>query len=226
MKLYKLNYIVLKIKQKDNKLLQAITCNELDKPKNAFLDKFGKIIVVFDQIKRSSSEVLIVFSKQLYAAFFEKIIPSLQLSKAVVERLEYEVYFDIQGSYQIEKDEYAILQNKGKIILIKKIKNIKEEEISKEEFTLFRIQNNIPFQGVDYTNEMILNVFPNIASLTKGCYPGQEIVARTMNYSKPPKKLITIFEDEVDDAQKSKMTSVIEDKETKKRIGFLFVKNI
>jgi len=133
----------------------------------------------------------------------------LKLSKAKWEKLEYlvYVYFDEENrkkkevTHTIKKEkkerdecekegeneEIEIKEKKYDIILTKEKR---ENTLSEEEFTKSRLKNNIPLQTVDYDKEMVLNVDPSLASLKKGCYPGQEIVARTMNYAKPPKKLI------------------------------------
>ena len=63
MKIYKLKKIVLSIFQKDSKLLKDISSNKLDKQKNAFLDRYAKIIVTFDQLQINQDKVLIIIDE-------------------------------------------------------------------------------------------------------------------------------------------------------------------
>ena len=62
--------------------------------------------------------------------------------------------------------------------------------------------------------------------ITKGCYLGQEIVARVHNLGKPPKRLVVKSENECNEEEKQKMTSKCHDPETGKTSGFLLIKNI
>lgn len=61
---------------------------------------------------------------------------------------------------------------------------------SVEEF--LRIEKRIPKFGVDITEELTLpetGLEKLTASETKGCYPGQEVVARTLTYGGPKRKI-------------------------------------
>ena len=62
--------------------------------------------------------------------------------------------------------------------------------ISDEEFTLFRLDHNIPLMGVDYqADEFILNVHEHdYVSYTKGCFLGQEPVAKVHNRAQPSRQ--------------------------------------
>ncbi len=185
MRLYKLNKAVLSFKNKPEKLLNGLTSNELDKPKNAFLDKFGKIIVTANQVK-VNDEILMVIEKQFVERLRQHLDAYLKLGKTKLEETDYNAYFDMDGDYNQESDEFTIKQNKGQIILTKK--QLKTN-ITEEEFKTFRLNNNIPIQGRDYDEEMLLNVSEDYVSFKKGCYLGQEIIARVKNKAKPPKRL-------------------------------------
>jgi folate-binding protein YgfZ len=65
-------------------------------------------------------------------------------------------------------------------------------QVSEQEFTQYRLQQNLPLQGIDYQpDEFILNVDSGqFVSFTKGCFLGQEPVAKVHNRSKPSKKLV------------------------------------
>ena len=101
------------------------------------------------------------------------------------------------------------------------------QQVSEEEFMLFRVENNLPLLGVDYQpDEFILNIDEvTFVSFTKGCFLGQEPVAKVHNRSKPTRKLVVKFEDECSDEEKPKMTSKIKDPQTGRVKGFVFIKN-
>lgn len=218
MKIYKLSKLALVIKQKDSKLMNDITSNPLDKTKNTILDRYGKIIVSFDQIIINADELLIVIQDNLYERLMKFFNLYLKLSKASIEKTDYNVYFDLNSDYKVDKHELLISQVKGQLVITKKEL---ENSITAKEFTLFRLKNNIPMQGIDYDQEMVLNVSEELASDSKGCYPGQEIVARINTYGQPPKKLTVRYEDQIKD--RKTMTSLAED-DTGKKLGFVFVK--
>ena len=81
--------------------------------------------------------------------------------------------------------------------------------ISDEEFTLFRLDHNIPLMGIDYqADEFILNVHEyDYVSYTKGCFLGQEPVAKVHNRAQPSRQLIVQFEDQCSPEEAAKMTS-------------------
>jgi folate-binding protein YgfZ len=53
-------------------------------------------------------------------------------------------------------------------------------------FEAWRIQEGIPYQGIDFDTERIATELsvPDVISMTKGCYVGQEVVARTSHRGK------------------------------------------
>ena len=70
-------------------------------------------------------------------------------------------------------------------------------QIQSETFDMIRIEQGIPFYGKEITDQVNpleagLNRF---VSFTKGCYIGQEVIARLDTYAKLQKKLIGIIFD-------------------------------
>lgn len=223
MKLFHLNKTVIRITNNPAKLLNGLTTNTLNASQTAFLDKFGKIVTTCDQLKINDDSLFLI----LESAFYEKLITHLQpyllLTRTKIEKeKDFFVYFDLEESYVPKENEYAIRQKKGQLLLTKQEL---EASVSEQEFTLFRLKNNIPLQGIDYSNEMLLNVSYDFVSFTKGCFLGQEVVARVNNLGKPPKKLIVKYEDECSEKEKAAMTSKCVD-ENGKILGFVFVGNI
>lgn len=188
MRIYRLeDKNVLLVTNNPDKLLNGITSNTLDAPKNAFLDRFGKIIATIDQLKIEEENILLVVSSSCLQQLYTHIKSYLQLSGTKIQTTKYCVYFDLDNEYQIGKNEYGIPQTKGQLVLTeKKLGNT----ISEDAFLLFRLENNIPLHGIDYANEMVLNVNKDFVSFNKGCYLGQEVVARVHYLGKPPKKLV------------------------------------
>jgi len=81
---------------------------------------------------------------------------------------------------------------------------------------------------VDYqADEFLLNIDESTyVSYTKGCFLGQEPVAKVHNRSKPTRKLVVMFEVECAPEEKPKMTSKIIDPISGRMQGFIFVKNV
>ena len=115
----------------------------------------------------------------------------------------------------------VIPQKKGRLLISE---TLMPAQVSDEEFTLFRLQNNIPLQGVDYRDEFLLNVSDEeFVSYTKGCFLGQEPIAKVHNRSKPTWKLAVRYRDECTQEERQKMTSVVVDPTTRRFLGFVFV---
>ena len=197
-KLYKLNKTVLKFTNNPEKIFDGLSSNTSDKPTNAFLDRFGKIIVTFEQLKKNNSIYILIESK-FYKRLMDHLNKYLKISKVLITKLEYNVYYDLESEYKINDNEFSFKKHIGRIIVTAKDIN----SISDTEFLKFRLDNNVALQGIDYDQEMILNINNNFVSFTKGCFLGQEIVARVNYRSKPPKKLIVVNDNN------DKMTSVI-----------------
>ena len=203
------NKRVLKVKNKAAEFLKAYTTNTLDRPRNAFVDLQGRIVAVVDQVLLSEDEVLLAVEGQFVERLIHHLDKYLRLGDTVIEvDARWNAAFDLDRGIVILKAE--------------KFSSI----ASDEEYRLCRVRNNLPVQGVDFDREMLLNVFDEeLVSYTKGCYLGQEIIARVHYRSKPPKKLVVKREKECSPEEKAAMTSRVKDPETGENIGFVFVDN-
>jgi len=122
-----------------------------------------------------------------------------------------------------KEGEYIISMGAGQLIITT---HSYDATVNDEEFRLFRLCHGWPVQGIDYTHEMLLNInMPEYISWDKGCFLGQEIVARVHFKAKPPKKLIVCNEKECDSSLVSRMTSITQDPDTGRVLGFVFVPN-
>jgi len=222
-KIYRLDKTVIGVRNNPVNFLNGISANTIDKPKNAFLDVHGKIIATFDQLKVNDDLVLVIIESKYYEPLMQHLDRYIRLGKAKVAKEDYRVYYDLDGNAPKQDDDYVITQKVGRLLITKQDLS---NSISPEEFTLFRLKKNIPVHGVDYHDEMLLNVSEeDFVSFEKGCFLGQEPVSKVHNRSKPTWKLAVKFADECSTEEKEKMTSKIKDSETGKLLGFIFVSN-
>ncbi len=225
MRLYPLgDKIVLRVKNNAAEFLKGYTTNTPDAPRNAFVNVRGQIVCTFDQMVISLEKVLIVIEKKYLDRLLAHLDPYLKLGETVIEKApEFHLYFDLDDAHEPQRGEIFVIQKKGKLIgTTQPLKS----NVSEEEFTLFRLKNELPIQGIDYDEELLLNVAnEEFVSYTKGCYLGQEIIARVHHRSKPPKKLVVKPLERDNSKEALRMTSKCVDPETGKMVGFIFVDN-
>ncbi len=223
MKLKKLNKSVILFKNNAAEFLNGLTSNSITAPHNAFLSLHGMIIATFDQFKLNDDEVVAVFEPYVIQDVLRHLDRYLKLSGVKAMPLTKNVYFDLDGDVQGEDGEWKIEQNKGSLLITDRVL---ESNVSDEDFTRFRLQHGIPIQGIDYKDEFLLNVSESThVSFTKGCFLGQEPIAKVHNRSKPTWKLVVKYLDECEVDEKSKMTSLVFDTSTGRAKGFVFIKN-
>jgi folate-binding protein YgfZ len=223
MSFFKTTKKVLSLHNQPEKFLNGLTANSLDKPHNAFVNLHGRIIATFDQVKVNDDQFLLVIEENFMKDVIDHLDRFARLSKVEIKPVDFAVYFDLDGSYVPGKGEFAILQKHGQLLLTNQ--NL-APLISETEFTLFRLKNNIPLLGVDYKDEMLLNVSEeDFVSFTKGCFLGQEPIAKVHHRSRPTWKLVVKAEDECTPEEKAKMTSKTTDPQTGKTLGFVFIAN-
>ena len=228
-RLFDLNKTVLSFRNNVEKFLMGLTTNTLDKPKNAFVNQHGRIITTFDQVKVGEDEYFALIEAPFVQSLRDHIDRHARLNKTIVEELNYGVFFDLENTYRVDRDEFFVPQRKGKIVISRpSLPNEKNlYSVSLEEFTLFRLENNIPVMGLDYQpNEFILNVDEeDFVSFTKGCFLGQEPIAKVHNRSRPTRKLVVRYADELTTVEKATMTSKATEPQTGRVKGFVFASN-
>ena len=223
MKLYLTSKKVYRLSHKAKDFLHGLTSNDLDKRNNAFLNIHGRIIATFDQIQTGEDEFLVCFESSYGDQVLAHIDKYLKLSGTIFEKTDYKAYFDLDNTCSLEEEDHVIPQKQGKLILTKRDL---QAHVSEEEFILFRLRNNIPVQGLDYTDEMLLNVsMGEFVSFTKGCYLGQEPISKVYNRSKPTWRLVPKAEKDCTEEEKRKMTSKVKDPASGETFGFVFEKN-
>jgi folate-binding protein YgfZ len=223
MKLYETNKAVLSIKNNPAEFLNGLTSNTMDAPNNAFLTIHGKIVATFDQIKVSGDEYLILIERPFVDSILKHLDRYIKLGGVKVEIPDWNVYFDLENDAPLNEGDWIISQKKGRLLITK---GELEANVSDEEFTLFRLKNSIPMHGVDYQDEMLLNVSEeDFVSFTKGCFLGQEPISKVHNRSQPTWKLVVKYEDQCYEEERSKMTSKTVDLTSGRVLGFIFVRN-
>lgn len=220
------NKRVLLVKGNIEKLLKGTTTNRLDAPMNAIINLFGKIEVAFAQ-KVEKEQAYIVLEQQYVGRLQQLLEKYLRLTKATINETPLRVYHVI--GEEIKKDLLCIPQRIGYLLLAEHPPVL--EQMGEETYTALRVESNIAVQGIDFDQELILNtVWKDLACLTKGCYLGQEVVARVVNLGKPPKKMIRVLMKEkkrgiVIDGKEIAVTSVCYSVRYQSWIGFCLVKN-
>ena len=223
MPLYQLNKSVYLLSPHTEEFIQGLSSNTIHTPHNAFLDIHGKIVVTFGQILRDADHLLFAIEKSFEEKLQNHLKPFLDLSDTELTAEPWFTYFDLEGKSSLEDGDLSIPEKEGRMILSK---NKKDAGISQDEFTLWRVKNNIPMQGIDYHHEMLLNVDDvTYVSFTKGCFLGQEIISRVHNKSRPPSKLVVKYLEECTPEEAVKLTSRVKDHDTSKEMGFVFMKN-
>lgn len=209
MTLYRLDQSVLKINGNAVRFLNGLTSNTLDKLLNAFLNQHGRIIATFFQQQSAEDEFLVAVPPVTVEDLLQHLDRYAKLSHTQIQHADLKAYMDIDTAKVLFKKE-----------------NI-PNQLSEDQFTLFRLEHYLPFLGVDYqVQEFILNIDENLyVSYTKGCFLGQEPVSKVHSRSKPTRKLVVKFEDECTSEEKSLMTSKVIDPATGRVKGFVFVKN-
>jgi tRNA-modifying protein YgfZ len=199
---------VLSIKGNASGFLNGIASNTLEAPLNAFLNQHGRIIATFRQQKISDDEFLIGVPSIAKDNLLKHLERYVKLSHVNIDLSAQNVFIDLDTAQIIwTAQDYA-------------------NSISGGEFTLFRLDHKIPLMGVDYqADEFILNVDEyDYVSYTKGCFLGQEPVAKVHNRAQPSRKLIVAFEDECSSEDAAKMTSKVQDPVSGRIKGFVFVR--
>ncbi len=209
MTLYRLDQIVLKISGNAARFLNGLTSNTLDKPLNAFLNQHGRIMATFFQQQSAEDEFLVAVPPATREDLLQHLDRYAKLNHTQIQTTDLKAYMDV--------DTAKVLFKKEDI----------PNQISLEQFTLFRLEQGLPLLGIDYQpQEFILNLDENrYVSYTKGCFLGQEPVSKVHSRSKPTRKLVVKFEDKCTPEEKLSMTSKATDPATGRVKGFVFVSN-
>ena len=195
----KLDKVALKLTAFNiEKTINAISTNEIKKSKNGFVDLYGKIVALVDQKVIDKDTMFLLIEKSVFESFLKHCEKYFKLGRIKVEQLDLEA-FHLIGTTQIIGD-FRFSQPIGYITLLSNERKIALQsllQIPAQMYDVIRLENNISVQGIDFTNQMFLETnWEDLAvSYTKGCYLGQEVLARVHNLGKPARRLVRVISD-------------------------------
>lgn len=203
--------------------LNGLTSNVMTAPRNAFLNIHGRIIATFDQYRVDDGTFKLCLEEPFVDSVVGHLATYARISGVRLEVTDERVYHDTEELSAVCDGCPKIPQVRGRLVISAEDM---EAGISDEDYTLFRVRHGIAVQGQDYQDEFLLNVSTtDFVSFTKGCYLGQEPVAKVYHRSRPTWRLTVRSQDDCDADEKARMTSKIFNPSTGKMAGFVFVKN-
>jgi folate-binding protein YgfZ len=176
----------------------------------AFPNAQGRLLA-FVRVRRQGDKFLFETADATRSKVFQNLYRFTFAGDFFVEdRSENYNYFEIQNSkFKIQNSDSIVFEsNRGADFFVPKdaAENFRNEllkadavEISEELYEVLRIENGTPLYGVDMdeTTVVLETGLDEAVSFTKGCYIGQEIIARIHFRGHVAKRLTgLIFEDE------------------------------
>lgn len=201
--------------------LQAYATNAPTAAHGAFVNAQGRIVAVYGQVPLGREESLIVVGRLFVRRLADHLARYLSVFESELLPIDYSVYHDLDGLYAPAGDEHLIRQKTGAWVITHRSL---AATVSDEDYTRFRVRHELPLQGIDYDEEMILNVLgDDHIAYSKGCYLGQEIIARVHYRGQPSKRLVVKGADQCSPLERERMTSAVTDPQTGKTAGFVIV---
>ncbi len=226
MRFYRLNASVLELGPRAAEFLKAYTTQTPDAPRGAFIDAKGKAVAVYSQARIDSERSLVVVADAVADRLQQHLKKFLFLSDASLRLLPLSVFWDLGGDASPAPGEFKIARaaGEGSLLLTPRPDAVIGTMASEEDFKNFRLDRNIALQGIDYDDPMLLNLAdPELVSFSKGCYLGQEIMARVQYRSRPPLRMVALDESVCPVDLRASMTSRTVDPATGRVRGFVFV---
>jgi folate-binding Fe-S cluster repair protein YgfZ len=106
--------VVLRLYPNAANFLKGLSANTIEAPHNAFTDVQGRAVAVFDQLKISNDEALLVVRKTYVEPLQRHLKMYLDLNEATLIPTSMHVYYDLKGNSQ---EELQIQQKKFKLPL-------------------------------------------------------------------------------------------------------------
>ncbi len=187
---YRLPFAVMKLSGSVEKFAQGMATNTLGAARNAFVDVYGRIVVVFYQ-RLVGGELYIAFNEKYAPELHAHLLPYLRLGKVTLEPTALKPFFvfgeednGMEGVKIPEKNSFVLLsESPPKGIM----------EMDEDKFLRFRLENGISMQGSEFEGDMIMNTdWKDAVSFSKGCFLGQEIVVKVTQRGRPPKRLVRV----------------------------------
>jgi folate-binding protein YgfZ len=196
---------VLRVRPQAAAFLRQYTTHLIEAPRAAFLTREGRLVAAVRQCKISDDEALLVLDGACAERLSAHLSRYLALADTKIEPAgEYAVYFDSAASAPGAGER--VIPEKAGQFLLSEDRN-KTAAWTEADYTRFRVEHGIAEQGVDFNDEMPLCIDPSWIHFDKGCYLGQEIVARVHYRGAPPKRLTVKKESECSPEERLRLTS-------------------
>jgi len=220
LKLRRLNAVCLLLKPGADKFIQAYTTQTPLASRGAFIDTKGKAVAVYDRVRLDADSSVLVVAASVRDRLKAHLKGFLFLTDTTLTDLPHSVYWDIEPS-PAEMDGWSIARSAGALRIFREPA---AETVGEDAFRLFRVLNGLALQGEDYDDPMLLNLGDEeLVSFTKGCYLGQEIMARVHYRSRPPLRLTAVRESECPAELRDRLTSRVKDPGAGEDRGFVFL---
>lgn len=215
--------VALELAPGAGRFLQAYTTQNPTAPRGAFIDAKGRAVAVYDHVRLSEDRSVLMVARTVVERLRQHLKNYLFLTDASLRELPHSVYWDLDGAAVPADSAWVLPQTAGTLFVTTQKM---DAPVSGEEFCRFRWNHRIAMQGADYDDPMLLNLNePGLVSFTKGCYLGQEIMARVHYRSRPPLRLAAVREADCPAELREKMTSRFRDPGTGEVRGFVFLPN-
>jgi len=218
--LFKTNKIVYRLSNA-TKAIGGVCSNTLQAPRNAVLDRNGRIIATFDQKYTENDELVMVFDPVGAQRIEQYMQMYLLISRAQLSVEDRQVFFSIESGVPISSNEKCELIQLAHGALLITQQHL-PATLSDDQFLGWRLDASEPIQGIDYDQTMLLNIGNDRVSFSKGCFVGQEVIARVHYKSRPPKALKVVKVPENENERVAELTSAQRQPDGSWR-GFCFV---
>jgi folate-binding protein YgfZ len=223
MKYAQLPYRLLVISKGGPAFVDGLASNTSTAKETAFLDINGKIIATcWQQVKADN---LFLYYPEMARDSLLKHIRKYQIVSPVGVEERAEKVWLVNGATGAEAEVhlpgYSVFA--GQPVA-------QWDEFTEEALRAFRIQHNIPLQGIDFKDNMVMEINkPELISFNKGCYLGQEIVARVASRGTAAKTLERVIisgrpEDTLAAEQLANLTTVAPGPEPDQYLAFYWLK--
>lgn len=220
MRRFRLNKKILVFRGAAAEFVNAYATNVPEAPLTAFIDVRGHIVATAEQTM-AGHEVFVAVEAGAAGPLQDHLQRYLPLFNVRFEELPCEVYF----SDEAPSPEHRVVFRHGDAWIWTDHARL-PDTLTEEEFRNGRLDSVWPLQGVDYGDELLLNLGDErYVNYEKGCYLGQEVMARVHFRAKPPRRLAVKAAEECSEAERSRLTSTVKDPRTGRTRGFLFVEN-
>ena len=214
--------IILRFYNMGVAFMKDYSTNVIRAHRNAFVDAKGRIVAVFDQHKVNDDEVWVVMERKCVKRLMAHLFKYLYITDTKVDPIEVvQVYWDLDNEVEADARGILIPQRAGRLWLTPEVL---KTDVSEMDMKRFRLMNEIPWQGEDFNDEMILCIDEEYVSHMKGCYLGQEIIARVHYKGQPPKKIVVKEYRDCSPEQRRELTSRAVLPSSGEEAGFVFEK--